>query len=188
MTTKFIVKGLFLTVFILCFGWSFFYEFIPVTWIADYGFDANKIGMFYAYGALWFSLSAGLLIRPFVDKYKPLNILFYALLLLGTSILILLSRPNVDWLWVYLPIVNFLTALIFPTYYAITSNWTNKDAQGEVLGILQSIQAAAFAVSPLVGSVLLGLSSQMPMLIGGIAMLLAALILGTSLRKQIFTY
>ena len=40
---------LFLTVFLFCFGWSFFYEFIPVSWIASFRFDASQIGFFYAY-------------------------------------------------------------------------------------------------------------------------------------------
>jgi DHA1 family tetracycline resistance protein-like MFS transporter len=178
------LRALFLTVLMFCFGWSFFYEFIPVSWISDYGFNAGRIGVFYAYGAGVYALSSGVLIRPIVDRYKPSTILMWALTALGCVILALLTRPNADWLWVYLPIVNFLAALLFPTYNTIVSNWASKDAQGEVLGILQSIQAAAFAISPLAAGSLLGNNPHMPMLVGGVSMLLGAMILGTSLRGK----
>lgn len=180
------LRILFLVILLFCFGWSFFYEFIPVTWIADYGFGSGEIGFFYAYGSGCYALSSGYLIRPFVDRYKNASVLFYALLTMGWAIILLLCKPSADWLWVYLPAVNFLAALVFPTSTAMVSDWAGKDAQGEILGISQSVQSAAFAISPLAAGSFLGANPHMPMLLGGVAILAAALILGLSLRKQIF--
>jgi DHA1 family tetracycline resistance protein-like MFS transporter len=180
------LRILFLVILLFCFGWSFFYEFIPVTWIADYGFGPGEIGFFYAYGSGCYALSSGYLIRPLVDRYKNVSVLFYALLTMGWVILLLLCRPSADWLWVYLAVVNFLAALVFPTSTAMVSDWAGKDAQGEILGISQSVQSAAFAISPLAAGSFLGANPHMPMLLGGVSILLAALILGLALRKQIF--
>jgi len=180
------LRILFLAILLFCFGWSFFYEFIPVSWIADYGFNSGDIGFFYAYGSGCYALSSGYLIRPLVNRYKHISVLFYALTIMGAAILLLLLRPGVEWLWVYLPVVNYLAALLFPTSTAMVSDWAGKDAQGEILGISQSVQSAAFAISPLAAGSFLGANPHMPMLLGGIAILLAALVLGLSLRNQIF--
>lgn len=180
------LKALFLTVLFFCFGWSFFYEFIPVSWIADFKFDATTIGFFYAYGAGVYALSSGILIRPIVEHYQHSTILFYALLSAGIILLSLLVLPSSFWIWIYLPIVNFLMALVYPTSTTIVSDKTHKEAQGEILGILQSIQSAAFAISPLAAGWLLGNGSHMPTLVGGISMLTGALVLGSFLNKEIF--
>jgi DHA1 family tetracycline resistance protein-like MFS transporter len=180
------LKALFLTVLFFCFGWSFFYEFIPVSWIADFRFDATTIGFFYAYGAGVYALSSGILIRPIVEHYQHSTILFYALLSAGIILLSLLVLPSSFWIWIYLPIVNFLMALVYPTSTTLVSDKTHKEAQGEILGILQSIQSAAFAISPLAAGWLLGNGSHMPTLVGGISMLAGALVLGSFLNKEIF--
>lgn len=171
------LRTLLLTVLLFCFGWSFFYEFIPVTWIIEYGFSSKEIGLFYAYGAGFYALSSGLLIRPIVDRCNHDAILFYSLLSLGSLILLMLIQPPAIWIWIYLPIANFLIALLFPTSTAMISNSVGPEAQGKTLGVMQSIEAAAFAISPLVAGPLLGWNSNAPILLGGASMLIGSLIL-----------
>lgn len=180
------LRAIFFAVLFYCFGWSFFYEFIPVTWIADFAFDSGQIGYFYAYGAGIYALSSGLLIRPIVGRFRQEPVFFYTLVTLGIVILLALESGNSFWIWIYLPIVNFLCALLFPTSSTIVSDASPSDAQGESLGILQSVQAAAFAFSPLAAGTFLGAHPHMPMLVGGIAMLLAAVVFGILARKEIF--
>ncbi len=170
------IRTLFISVFVFCFGWSFFWEFIPVTWIGKYNLNASQIGDFFAYGAALYALSCGLLIRPIVKWLNNSFILFSALILLGISILLLLLNIHLNWLWGYIPFQQFFVALIFPTAAAMVSNWVKDDIQGEIMGVLQSVQSAAFALSPLISGVFVGLSFNMPIIIGGIAMLIAAFI------------
>lgn len=171
------LRILFFVVVFFCFGWSLFYEFLPVLWIADYGFSLRKVGFFFAFGSGVFALSSGLLIRPIVDRYKPHSILFYSLLVMGCFILFPLSCPSLGWIWIYVAVVNFLVALAFPTYTTIVSNSVGKNSQGEILGVLESVQATAFGLSPLLAGFLLGIHIHIPMLLGGVSMLLAAMLL-----------
>jgi DHA1 family tetracycline resistance protein-like MFS transporter len=185
----FYMKGLrpiFLTIFIFSFGWSFFYEFIPVVWISHYSMPPATIGLFYAYGAGFYALCASFLIQPIVNRYKKPPVLFYSLGFLGTLILALLCQPSSLWIWIYLPLVNFFVALLEPTSTVMVSDWAKKDSQGEVLGIFQSVQSVAWALSPLAAGPLLGIHTSMPMLLGGLTILLAATIFGILLRKEIF--
>lgn len=181
------LRTLFVGVACFSFGWSFFYEFVPVSWIASYGTSSSKIGLFYAYGALFYALSSGLFIRPIINRYKHPTILFYSLCFLGLIILALLFQVHENWVWIYLPLINFFVSLFFPTSTSMVSDFASNDNQGEVLGIFQSVQSIAWAISPLAAGPLLGHSPYMPMLLGGSCMLMAAMILGTLLKKDIFS-
>lgn len=180
------LQAIFITILLFCFGWSFFFEFIPVAWIADYNFNSSQIGFFFAYGAGFYALSAGLLIRPIVKRFSSGLVFFASLIALSITFFALLCHPHEFWVWIYLPIVNFFSALIFPTSTTMVSDWADENTQGETLGILASVQAAAFALSPLAAGSVLGNNPHMPMALGGIAMALAALILGVLARKELF--
>ena len=162
--------------FLFCFGWSFYWEFIPVTWIKNYGLDISHIGNFYAFGSVVYVLSSGILIRPIVNRFKGFSILFIALAVLGIFLL-LLYHASIEMYWFNIGIQQFLIALIFPVGTAIVSNLTSKNQQGETLGIFMSLQSFAFAATPFMGGSLLSLSYDSPYIIGGISMFLSCLIL-----------
>lgn len=96
---------------------------------------------------------------------------------LGLSILILLIHVELEWFWFYVPFQQYFLALIYPTATAIISNAASKDSQGEVMGILHSVQAFGFAISPLLAGLFASLSYDMPMTVGGLSILLGGLIL-----------
>lgn len=178
------LRTLFLVVVLFCFGWSLFYEFLPVLWISDYGYSMAKVGLLFAFGSLVFALSSGLLIRPIVDRFKPHSILLYSLFIVGCFIFSSIANPPASCIWVYLAVVNFGVALAFPTYTTLVSDSVNKNSQGEILGILESIQSTAFGIAPLLAGLLLGIHVHMPMVLGGTSLILAALLLVRDKKKQ----
>lgn len=182
------IRVLFLSIFIFCFGFSFYWEFIPVTWINVYGMSTAQIGNFYAYAGAFYALSCGVLIRPIVNRVRPPAVLFYSLVVLGLYIFVLLAHPKEELLWGYLPFQHFLIALLFPTAAAMVSNYVKEDAQGEMMGILQSVQSGAFAFSPLLSGVIVGLNFDMPIIVGGCAMLISATILLRGVSKEILKW
>lgn len=178
------LRAVFFSAFLACVGWSFYWEFTPVTWISQYGFDTATIGNFYAYGAAVYAISCGILIRPIVNRYPNQIVLYYALIGCGLSIGLLLLHSNSVWLWLYIPLQQIGIALFWPTVAAFVSNSVGKDVQGETLGVLHSLESLAFSVSPLIAGPLLGIHTSMPIIIGGSSILLAALVLGRFLRKS----
>lgn len=181
----FVVPGLqavFASVFLACVGWSFYWEFAPVTWISEYNFSTSTIGNFYAYGAAIYALSCGVLIRPIVSRYCNRHVLCYALIGCSAAIGLLLLHSSDQWLWVYVPLQQFTIALFWPTAAAVVSNAVNEDMQGEIIGVLQSVDSLAFAVSPLIAGPLLGITTAMPIIVGSAGMLLAAGVLGFVLK------
>lgn len=176
---------LLVSVFVFRFGWAFYWEFIPVMWMEEHGLSVSRVGAFYAYAAGFYALSCGLLIRPIIGKLQPLITLFFALILTGFCILLSITIDP-HWLWAYLPIQQYLTALLFPTTATIVSNWSMEEIQGEMMGVYQSVESLAFGLSPLMTGYLVGVSYKMPIFVGGISMFIASLILGMGCSKEAF--
>lgn len=169
--------------FVFCFGWSFYWEFIPVTWIKEYHVDVSQIGNFYAYSSFFYVLSSGLLVQPIVKKFREFPSLVGALLALGFFLLPLLYSELWGY-WVCIPVQQFLVALIFPVATAIVSKQTTESQQGEVLGAFQSLQSLAFSLTPFLGGILVDLSYKTPLMIGGITMFLSSFILLLARKRK----
>jgi len=180
------LRAMFLSALFFAFGWSFYWEFVTVNWIAKYGMGPVEIGQVYAYAAGFYALSSGLLIRPVVKRVRPVVVMFVSLCFAGPYILLSLWHFPKNYFWAYLPLQQYSIAFLFPTLAAYVSNWASDETQGEMMGILQSVESFAFAASPLVAGIFVGMNPNMPIVVGGSMMLLAALILGVFLRKEIF--
>lgn len=176
------IPTLFLCFFIFSIGWSFYWDFIPVTWVEGYKQNASNVGNFYAYGSLFYVLSCAFFIRPILKKFQTEKILLVSWVFLGIVILPLLY----SWLgmfWILLPFQQFAIALLLPAGATQISNSVDKYQQGAVLGAFQSVQSIAFASTPFLGGTAVGMNYNMPIIIGGIAMLLAGFVFFVGYRK-----
>ena len=138
----------------------------------------------YALGAMSYALSSGLLIRSLVARFKAETLFFYALL--GCALFIgfpLLFASPLMYL-IYIPLQQFFIAFTFPVTATIISNKSSSESQGEMMGILESVQSLAGIISPLVAGALLGITPKMPLIMGVGALLFATYVLQYSLRKN----
>jgi len=170
------LRGVFLCSFIYVFGFSFFMEFIPVYLIERFQFTPSKIGTFYGIASGVYALSSGLLIRPIVNLFSAKSVFFYALLASGGLFFLATLIKTTIGLYLYVALVEFHIAMLFPTISTIISNKASEEVQGEILGILQAVIALGFGMSPLFSGTFVGSYPILPMLIGGVCMLLAAVI------------
>lgn len=171
------LKIFFFATLMFCFGWSFFYEFIPVSWIQDWSFTPNEVGFAYAYGAVIFAIGSGGLIRPLVDRFKSATLLSFSLFALGITIFfIVFPLPRFS-IWIYLIFINIFGSIAWPSFTTLVSDYAPKDAQGETLGLYLSVQSVAFAFSPLLAGPVLAYGAHFTILTGSIAMLCAGLLI-----------
>ena len=181
------IHSLFLSLFIFCIGWSFYWEFISVTWILKYNLNTSQVGHLYGYGAVCFALSSGLLIRPLLKKISGIKILFIALIALGCSILSLMWHAPVKIFLISIPLQQYLLAFLFPIVISTISNTIKENEQGEMMGVVQSLESLAFALTPLFAGVLVSVNYNIPSFVGGLLILLAAFILFWGHQKELFS-
>lgn len=171
------VRVILLCSFLHYFGWSYFFEFIPVYLISEFQFSSLSLGTFYGATGVFYALSTGMLIRPFVKRFSPHTLLFGGNLLAGIAILIIPSLPAETWIWPQMFLICYFVAFVTPSATTIVSNSATPQMQGEVLGILSSVNAAALVLSPLFSGSFVGKYPEASMIVGGMMLLLAACIL-----------
>lgn len=161
-------------------------EFSPVFLISNFGFSSSEVGVFYGTAGACYALSTGLLIRPFVKRIKPHALFFGGNLFTALSIFCALFLPSSLWLWPLLFVICYFVAFVSPTATALVSNATPSDTQGESLGILSSLNAAAIVLSAAFSGSFVGAHPSLSMQISSALMLGVAIILFSVFRRRLF--
>lgn len=170
------LRSLFIVMFIFNFGWGFFTEFSPIFLIEKFHFSLNNVAHVFAWVGLWIALSQGLLIRPFVKRFAAHTILPFALGAMAISMGVMLCVKEGWGVFAILPIVAFFDSLIGPTASTLVSNLSAKEAQGEILGIHNSIQWAAIGFAPLFSGSLVAMYPHLPVTVATVSLGIAMLI------------
>lgn len=108
----------------------------------------RHIGEYYAFTGVCYSIGA-LLATRFIHKFVPEKIVILSLLLTASCMLALIMITSSSYIWWLIPFMMMGLACAYPTATTIVSNRVAPESQGEVLGIYQSIGAAAMGLSPL---------------------------------------
>ena len=177
------LRGLFLTAFLFSFGWSFFHEFVPVLLRHRFQFSLSDVGNYYAYGGAWYAFSASLAILPLIKYLAPERLLPNALICCAFCMVLFNIIPNAQYIWWLMPPFMYLLATTFPTATALTSKAADRENQGEVLGVYQSVIALAMGLSPLLAGAAVGKYPELAGYGGAFVMALGAAIFILSKRQ-----
>lgn len=146
------LSWLFFAGFALYFGWSVFNEFAPLLLQDRFGFSLSHIGEFYAYTGAWFAIGS-LIATRFVHRFSPEKIAVISTFLVAIFMLAFLIPSQSVYIWWITPLMMCSLAFAYPIATTIISNSTCSKSQGGILGVYQSVCAAAMGLSPLlVGS------------------------------------
>jgi DHA1 family tetracycline resistance protein-like MFS transporter len=168
------LRWVFVAGFAFAYGWSFFNEFIPVLLNNRYSFTPDKVGSYFAWGGIWYALSALFLSLRWIQKLPPEKTICYVLIACAISMLASGYAPSAQAIWWMVPMIMLCLAYIWPSTTTIVSNRASEEHQGEVLGIYQAIQGFAMGVSPLMVGSAIGVYPPLTAIGGAIAMIIAA--------------
>lgn len=172
--------------FIHCFGWTFFFEFLPVYLMQRFQVSPSGLGMFYGLFGAFYALSTGVLIRPLVRRLKPETLFFGGNFLTAFVILSFLLLPTSFWLWPISFLLAYFVGFVSPTATALVSNHAPDEVQGEALGVLSSVNAAGIVLSSLFSGSFVGAYPSVSIWVGGLLMLATSLIILVVLRQRLF--
>ncbi len=170
------LRVIFIVIFLLHFGFNFFVQFFSVFLIDKFTVTQSQIGDFFAYGGLWIAISQGVLTPILARFFSNRQILAWSTLGLAIFLPVLLVPEKLWLLYIVLPFVAIFEGLTQPTSTAIVSSLSDKDSQGEILGISQSIQSLAQAIPPIIAGIIVAIKISLPIVVAGIATLAAWLI------------
>ena len=178
------LRVMFIIVFLLTVGFNFFTQFFQVYLIQKFSFNQSQIGDMFAYAGLWVAISQGFFTRPLSHRFRPDQILRWFNLICDVAMALLLVPESVAWLLIIIPFVLIAQGVIQPNALAIVSNLSDKDSQGEVLGINQSIQSLGMAIPPIIAGLVVSIQMALPMIVGSALTFLAAFIFILFYRQE----
>lgn len=180
------VRVFFLCTFLTNFGWAYFMDFIPVFFIKKFLFTSTEVGIFYGIIGGLFALSSGLLIRPFLTRFKPEFLFWLSSLIVGLAIISIPFYPNYYWLMLFIVLFCFFAAFLATTMSTIISNSASKDIQGETLGLMGSVNTAAYSMGALIAGFFVGIEPSSSMYVGGSVLLISSFIILVIFNKKLF--
>ncbi len=180
------LKSILFCSFLHNFAWSYFFEFSPVYLISRFQFSPLHIGLFFGLSGAFYAISAGVLIRPLIDRFKSETLFFGGMFFASLILMLLPSIPTISWIWPFLFLLCYFVAMVWPSATALISNSVSPSIQGEVLGVLASVNSLAYALSPLCSGTSVGAYPAFPMLVGGSIMLISALLILGIYRFELF--
>lgn len=171
------IRVVFLAAFLHNFGWTFFFEFSPLFLIERFHFSSALLGLYFGASGGFYAFSTGILTRPFIARFRPQTLFFWGTFLSALSIYGMVFLTSSIWLWPLLFLICFFVAFVWPMATTLVSDGVPVELQGEGLGILTSVMAAALIVSCLFSGSFVGEHPTLPMWGGASAILCAALVI-----------
>jgi len=167
------LRSVFITLFLMFFGWSFFTQFFQIYLYDKFKYTPADIGTTFAYMGIWIVIAQGVVTRSLSSRVKPRKVLEFSLLFTSIMLFILLIPNNHIYLWFIIPFISIFNGLTMPNISAVISDSVGETKQGEVMGIQQSLISAAQAIPPIIAGISIAFSSYIPIVLGGLFIFLS---------------
>jgi DHA1 family tetracycline resistance protein-like MFS transporter len=149
-----------------------------------FALDASRLGLVFVYVGLVIAVVQGGLIGRLVARFGERALATAGAIITGLSLLAIPFAPGLAGVIVVLGALALGQGLMVPTLSSLLSRESGADEQGGVLGISQSLAAAARAIGPLTAGWLFDLGESLPYLIGALLTLLAAWLVGQRVASR----
>ena len=148
-----------------------------VLWKEKYGLSPKEIGYVFAIIGIFGAIVQGTLIGVFQKKVGLKNMLIFGCPIVAVGLSIIPIAPTRE-LFYYtqmtaIILLSFGNGMLMPAINSLVSLNSPPDAQGRILGLLQSVGSLARAIGPLVSGYLYDLYIPLPYFSAGVLMIVA---------------
>lgn len=178
------LKSIFMISFLTVFGFTMFSQFFQVFLINKFPmYKQNDIGMLYGYFGIWSVITQGGLVRRLAKKYSPEKILSFSIIFMALTLITLVIPDKWSYLYLTMALVSVAQGLTSPNVNALVSNLSERDEQGEIMGINQSVSALAQAIPPIIGGIIIAGHLNLPILLSSLSVFLAWFVFKSNFNK-----
>lgn len=169
-------RTIFIVVFLIALGFTFFTQFFQVFLFHKFSFSISQIADVFAYVGVWIVIAQGGLIRVLSKKFNARQVLRITPLTLSIALFVITVPSESFYLFCIIPFVSLSQGLTFPNTNTLVSNSVSPDRQGEILGINQSVTSFAMSIPPIVAAYLTNIDINLPTWTASALILLAWLV------------
>lgn len=170
------IKIIYVIYFLFVFAWTILFQFSPVLLVKNFNFTNSHIGDVAAFMGICWAVGAGPVHKFLSKSFSAFRILDISLLLF-TVLCSLVGWPNkVSGVILLLGACVMIGGLAWPLCTMIISSKAPETMRGKVMGMSQSMQSLAMAVSPIIGGIANDIHVRLTFLTAAFASLAAGLI------------
>lgn len=144
-------------------GWNFYSQFFSTFLFQKFDFTSVQIGNTFMYAGFMYILVQFLLVKPLSKILAPSKVLYFSLLLVGVPSIGMLHTLSTTSLYFFISVYVVAIALSLPNLMGVISNLVSSSIQGEVIGMMWSVQAMVTVLSSFLGSFLVALNPTLPL-------------------------
>jgi DHA1 family tetracycline resistance protein-like MFS transporter len=163
----------FVAVLLQACGFSLFIQFVAFFLEEVHQFRQLDIGLMFGYVGLLTAITQGFLVRPLATRFSSERMVANVIPGFALGIMLLIQPTQSWWLYLIIPLPTIFQGLYMPNMTAVISNLSDREIQGRMLSINQSLTALSNAIPPLFGGWLFLVGARIPVYVA-IAFSLAA--------------
>jgi len=170
------LRTVFPTIFLFWGGFTFFTTFFGVFLTERLHFSANNLGDFFAYIGLWIAFTQGAITGPLSKRFANWQIIRVVTIGLSLALLLNFIPKNTTQLLLLTPPIMICVGLMIANSTALVSRTAGAEIQGEVLGIMASVQALAQSIPAALTGYLGGINRNVPIITASITIALGGIL------------
>ncbi len=173
-----------MTLFLQTFGFAFFMQFYQVYLIHQFSATPKDIGSIFGFIGIWLIITQGFLQRVVFKNVAPEKVLSFSIIGLSLALLLILVPQQWWLLFLVQPLIPICQGLTQPNITSLVSSMADKNMQGEILGIQQSMQALSLSIPPILAGFIVNIDYRLPIFIASCFMLIAWIVFVTLFKSQ----
>lgn len=162
------LRSVFPTIFLFWAGFTFFTTFFGVYVTDRLGFKANNLGDFFAYIGIWIAFTQAAITGFLAKRFANWQIVQVSTIGLSLALLLNFLPHNTAQLLLISPPTMIFVGLMIANSTALVSRTVGPEMQGEVLGIMASVQALAQSIPAAMTGFLGGINRNVPIIAASI--------------------
>ena len=170
------IKSIYLIYFLFVFSWTILFQFTPILVIRKFAFTNSSIGDLAAFMGICWAVGSGVINKILIKRFSSIKILEVSLILF-TSLCGMVAFPNnIVGVLIILCFCVIIGGMAWPLCANLISSLAPDRMQGKIMGISQSMQSLAMAISPIIGSLVDQIHMSVTFVLAAFASLIAATI------------
>jgi len=161
-------------------SWSLYYQFIPPILKMQMGVNPHQLGIFVGLIAFWLALATAFGIK-FLEQFfsmRTILLLSLYLVLMGTVFTVVFFLLHLSGAWTLLIWGSAIPTAVgdviaFSCITALYSDVVERQEQGKVMGVCFIVIALIWALTAMLGGLLMSVHSLLPLMVAPVGILLA---------------
>ena len=178
------LRTVFSVVLLLSIGFTFYTQFFAVLLIEKFTYSEKDIGFLFGWIGLWLVITQGFFVRKLTNVLPAIKAPAFSLLSQAVFVSLTLLPNQSFWFYLINPFIAISHGITSPNLTTVVSMQAGKERQGEVMGISQSMVSLGQIIPPVIGGYLNAFSVGLPVLFGGVTLLLAWIVYVFIFRKK----